>query len=290
MDIDAAANPPTLRAGRTADAVAADLLDRYAGFVFDLDGTVYLGDALLPGADRVIPAIRRAGRPLLYLTNKPLETSAAYATKLTRMGLPTAPDEVLSSLDALVSYLRLAHPGARVLPVSEPLVATTLTRAGFRVLGPGEASTAQVVAVSFDRTFDYAKLTAAFRAVRSGAVIVATNSDRYCPTPHGGLPDCAAMLAAIEACTGATAEAVVGKPSSQMARAILDRLDLPAERVLLLGDRLETDIAMARAAGMGAALVLTGVTDLAAARAAQPAPTHVLDALTDLVPSPRRSG
>jgi NagD protein len=260
-----------------------NILDGYRGFVFDLDGTIYLGKRLLPGARAVIESIRNVGSPVLYLTNNPLRMPGAYAKKLTNLGLPTADDEVISSLDALVSYLLAAHPAARVLAISEPLVASTLTSHGFEIIGPKDAETADVVAVSFDRTFDYEKLSAAFRAVRAGAVIVATNPDRYCPTPDGGLPDCAAMLAAIEACTGATAEAVVGKPSAQMAGAVLERLDLRADEVLMFGDRLETDIAMAAGAGMASALVLSGATSRAMVSSAELAPTYLLNGLIDLV-------
>ncbi len=259
------------------------LIEHYDGFVFDLDGTVYMGDELLPGALVAVEAVRNAGRRILYLTNKPLEPSAAYAAKLTGLGLPTADDEVVSSLDALVGYLTLRHPDASFLCISEPLVSETLRTAGFRVVPLGKAELATVVVVSFDRTFDYAKLHAAYRAVRAGAVIIATNPDRYCPTPDGGLPDCAAMLAAVEACTGATAEAVVGKPSSQMADALLDRIGTPAERVLLVGDRAETDVAMARRAGMHAGLVLTGATTRAAGLAADPAPTYLMESIGDLL-------
>lgn len=262
-----------------------NLLDRYQGFVFDLDGTVYLGDALLPGAAEVVAAIRRSGRRLVYLTNKPLESTADYAAKLTALGLPTAPEEVVSSLDTLVRYLTLHHPGAPLYCVSEPLVADTLRAAGFPILAAPEAEEAAVVVVSFDRTFDYPKLHAAFRAVRAGAVIVATNPDRYCPTPEGGLPDCAAMLAAVEACTGARAEAVVGKPSPHMLAATLDRLDLPTESVLLVGDRAETDVAMARRAGMDAALVLTGATTREQAAHADPPPTYILGGVGELLTS-----
>jgi HAD superfamily hydrolase (TIGR01450 family) len=258
-------------------------LDAYRGFVFDLDGTVYLDDTLLPGARRVVESIRRAGRALLFLTNKPLQPSSAYARKLTRLGLPTHDHEVVSALDALVAYLGDTHPGARVLPVAEPLVAATLAAAGHPVLGDADAVDAEVVVVSFDRTFDYRKLTAAFRAVRAGACIVATNPDPFCPTVDGGLPDCAAMLAAVEACTGTTAEAVVGKPSPYMAATVLARLGLPASSVLMCGDRVETDVAMARRAGMAAALVLSGATDAVAARRADPAPTYVLNGIADLV-------
>ncbi len=259
------------------------LVDHYRGFVFDLDGTVYLGEHLLPGAQRAVQSVRDAGRSILFMTNKPLEPSAAYAEKLTRLGLPTEPDHVVSSLDALVGYLQAKHSGARALCVSEPLVADTLAGAGMTVVDLADAETAEVVVVSFDRTFDYAKLHSAFRAVGSGAVIVATNPDRYCPTPEGGLPDCAAMLAAIEACTGAVAEAVVGKPSPLMVTTMLDRFGLPTEQVLIVGDRLETDIRMATEAGVDAALVVSGVTTREQAMAANPAPTYVLDGLADLM-------
>jgi NagD protein len=259
------------------------MLERYRGFVFDLDGTVYLGDALLPGARDAIAAIRAAERALLYVTNKPLDPPSAYADKLTGLGIPTAADEVISSLDALVAYLLEFHPLADVLCISEPLLASTLAAHGFGLVAPDDAERAHVVAVSLDRTFDYVKLHAAYRAVGAGAAIVATNPDRYCPTPEGGLPDCAAMLAAIEACTGRKAAAVVGKPSPAMAQSILARLGLAASDILMVGDRLETDIAMARGAGIDAALVLSGATSREAARRADPAPTYVIEGLADLV-------
>jgi ribonucleotide monophosphatase NagD (HAD superfamily) len=121
----------------------------------------------------------------------------------------------------------------------------------------------EVVVVSFD----YRKLKVAFDAVRGGARIVTTNPDAYCLTPDGGLPDCAAMLAAIEASTGAYAEAIVGKPSPHMAAALLDHLGVPARDTLLVGHRLATDVRMANEAGMVSALVLTGATGLEEAKA-----------------------
>jgi HAD superfamily hydrolase (TIGR01450 family) len=243
------------------------LLDRYDGFVFDLDGTVYLDDVLLPGAATVLAAVRKEGRPHVFVTNKPLERSEFYAGLLRRLEIPTDDDQVVSSLDALVLYLAQRAPGAPTLCISEPLVIEVLGEAGFPVVPHADAESAEVVVVAFDRTFDYPKLLAAYKAVKAGAWIVATNPDRFCPTADGGLPDCAAMLAAIEACTGVTAEAIVGKPSRHMAAAALDRLGLPADRVLVVGDRLATDIAMAAAAGMASALVLSGdsqADDLAA--------------------------
>lgn len=261
------------------------LIDSYGGFVFDLDGTVYLGEQLLPGAAEAITEIREAGRRVLYLTNKPLDPTSEYAAKLTRLGLATDASEVVSSVDALLGYLGRHHLGARILAVSEPLVADSLASAGFELVPQEKAEDADLVVVSFDRTFDYQKLHTAYRAVGAGASIVATNPDRYCPTPDGGLPDCAAMLAAIEACTGVRAEAVVGKPSEHMGRTLLERLGLPPEQVLLVGDRLETDVAMAIAIGMDGALVLSGATGREAAEAADPGPTYLFDGLGELLTS-----
>lgn len=260
-----------------------NLLGGYEGFIFDLDGTIYLGETLLPGAREVVAEVRRQEKPIVYLTNKPLERPAAYAAKLTRLGISTAPDEVISSLDSLTTYMAVEHPLAKVLCITESLIAEILTTEGYQVLSLNDADQADVVVVSFDRTFDYEKLLAAFRAVNSGAVIVATNPDPSCPTPEGGLPDCAAMVAAIETSTGARAEIVLGKPSPYMARAVMDRLGVSANRTLLVGDRAGTDVAMAVAAGVEAALVLTGVTTRAEGETFEPAPKYVLEGLGELL-------
>ena len=123
----------------------------------------------------------------------------------------------------------------------------------------------------------------AFDAIRAGARFFATNADRFCPVPGGGQPDAAAMIAAIEASTGVSIEAVVGKPSHYMAEAILRLLDLPPERCLMIGDRLETDVLMGLNAGMVGALVLTGATDEAALASSPIRPTYVLRTLADLI-------
>jgi HAD superfamily hydrolase (TIGR01450 family) len=255
----------------------------FDGYAFDLDGTVYLGDELLPGAAETIRRIRAAGGSVAFATNKPLETAADYAAKLTRLGVPAAPADVLTALDTLLRYLAERHPAARLLTIAEPLVEATLADAGWRVVrDPAEAD---VVVVSFDRTFDYAKLDAAYRAVRHhGATIVATNPDPYCPTPEGGLPDCAAMLAALEACTGARAEAVLGKPSAMMARALLGRLGTAPAGTAMVGDRLTTDVAMGQAAGMAGVLVLSGATTPAALAASDVRPDYVIAGIGHVLP------
>lgn len=254
----------------------------FDGYVFDLDGTVYLGAELVPGAREAVLAVRAAGRRVVFLTNKPLERSADYARKLTKLGIPAATGDVVSSTDSLLRYLTVAAPGARLYPVAEAPVWEMLAEAGWDLTD--DPSRIDVVVVAFDRTFTYAKLQIAFDAVRKGARLVATNPDAYCPVAGGAQPDCAAMLAAIEASTGASAEAVVGKPSRHMADALLERLSLGASRTLLVGDRLDTDMRMAREAGMSAALVLTGATVSADLDGYEPRPDFVLDSIAGVVP------
>ena len=257
-----------------------EMIRIFPGYVFDLDGTIYLGDALLPGAKRTIETLRCSGSRVAFLSNKPLQSRADYAAKLTRLSIPTAPDEVINSSWVLTRWLAQEAPGATIFVVGEPPLLAELRAAGFRLAErPGEV---QFVVASFDRTFDYRKLQIAFDAIRAGARFVATNADRYCPTPSGGLPDAAAVIGAIEGCTGKRVEVVVGKPSPITACAILDHLQLPASECIIVGDRLETDVRMGQEAGMATAVVLTGVTtpELLAASDIQPGYVfHCLDEL-----------
>jgi len=254
----------------------------FGGYALDLDGTVYLGDHLFPGVAEAVRALRDSAR-VVFVTNKPLETAQSYAAKLTSLGIPTSPEDIVTPLDALVRYLVVHHRDVAVLTIAEQLVDDVLREHGFDVID--DPFDVGVVVVSFDRTFNYEKLLAGYRAVRNGAVIVATNPDPYCPTPDGGLPDCAAMLAALEACTGARAEAIVGKPSEHMGRAILHRLNVEAEYAVVVGDRLATDIAMAESLGASSVLVLTGVTSTEDLIRSAIQPSFVVRSVADLAPA-----
>lgn len=255
----------------------------FAGYAFDLDGTLYIGDALLPHAAEVVRTVRSRGGRVVFVTNKPLETAAGYASRLTSLGIEASAGDLVTALDSLFLYLEERHPGARILTIAEPLVADMLSARGFATTQ--DPAAAELVVVAFDRTFDYAKLNAAYRAVKLHRVpYVGTNPDPYCPTPDGGIPDCAAMLAAIAACTGVVAEAVLGKPSAYMARAVLSRLQVPASDAAVVGDRLSTDIALARSEGLAGILVLTGATTAADVDRSPVKPDYVIESLAELIP------
>lgn len=252
----------------------------HRGWLFDLDGTVYRGEALVPGADETIAALRAAGRRVAFLSNKPLETRDDYARKLTRLGVPAAPDDVVNSSLVLARHLGVLDAGAPIFVIGEPPLLAELRAHGFEVRADHRV---RWVVIAFDRTFDYAKLNIALQAVRQGARLIATNPDRTCPTEDGEIPDCAGMTAAVEAVTGARVEIVVGKPSPIILDVALARLGVPAAEAVIVGDRIETDIVMGKQRGLATVLVLTGVTRADDPRVAGIAPDLVLPSIRDLI-------
>jgi NagD protein len=252
----------------------------FKGFIFDLDGTVYLSDAIIPGADRVIRLLRESGRKVIFLSNKPIQTREDYASKLTRLGIPTKPDEVINSTFVMTNYLKKNAPQAKIFVVGEAPFTDELRRAGFAITD--EPKEIEYVVVAFDRTFDYRKLNIAFQAIRLGAHFVATNPDRTCPVEGGEIPDCAGMIAAIEAVTGKKVEIIVGKPSPTMIQAALEVMGLKPEDCILIGDRLETDIKMGKESGIATGIVLTGVTDERTLKETSIPPDFIFQSIADV--------
>jgi ribonucleotide monophosphatase NagD (HAD superfamily) len=200
---------------------------------------------------------------------------------------------VLNTVVTMTRWLARNHPDATVFPIAEEPLCRALAGAGIRMSDRPEEI--DIVVASYDRGFDYRKLQIAFDAIwfHRRARLVTTNPDRYCPFPGGrGQPDAGAIVAAIEACTGATCEVNVGKPDPLMLEAAMELLGLEAGDCVMVGDRLSTDIRMARDAGMASALVLTGDTTEAALAAApeRDRPTWVLERVDRLLPSSAWAG
>jgi arabinose operon protein AraL len=253
----------------------------HRGWLFDLDGTVYLGEALLPGAAATIAALRAAGRRVAFLSNKPLFTRADYAAKLTRLGIPTDVGQVVNSSIVLARHLRRLDPGAPVFVIGEAPLIDELRAHGFEVRDDAEV---RWVVIAFDRTFDYAKLNTALQAVRRhDARLIATNPDRTCPIEGGEIPDCAGMMAAVEAVTSKRVEVVVGKPSPIILEVALQALGVPARDCVIVGDRIETDIVMGKTLGLATVLVLSGITRGDDPRIAELAPDLVIPGIHALL-------
>jgi arabinose operon protein AraL len=254
---------------------------QYSGYIFDLDGTIYLGEKLIPGAREAIERLKSFSKKVVFLSNKPLQTREDYAAKLTRLGIPTLADEVINSSRVMAKWLAKQAPGAAIYVIGEPSLIREMAEAGFRI--SEKAEEIRYVVASFDRTFDYQKLNIAHQAIKKGAHFVATNPDRACPVEGGEIPDCAAMIGAVEGSTGKKVEAIVGKPSDIMIQVAVQTMGLSPEDCLLVGDRLETDILMGRKAGMATALVLTGVTKRDALKNSEIQPDYVWESIAEIL-------
>jgi HAD superfamily hydrolase (TIGR01450 family) len=259
----------------------------YEGYIFDLDGTVYLGDELLPGAFELITTLRELNRQTLFLSNNPTKDPQMYADKLNRLGLPTPVTHIVNPVITMVAWLCRYAPDAKVFVIGEEPLIRAIQAAGIETTE--RADEIDIVIASYDRTFEYRKLQIAFDAIWQyrRARLITTNPDAYCPIAGGrGEPDSAAIVAAIEACTGARCELNVGKPDPVMLQTALNILGLPARNCLMVGDRLYTDIAMAVDAGLDSVLVLTGDSTRAMVESLPPErrPMWVLSRIDELLP------
>ena len=261
------------------------LVRRYDQLILDLDGCVYVGDEAVPGAVEAVDGLRSAGKRVAFATNDPRHATEEYVTKLWGIGIRASLADVVTVGGAMQHLLSETRRGQTAFVIgTEPLL-RHVADAGLRVLnGTDLASRAQVVVVGGTDDLVYDDLRHASLAVRRGADFLATGRDPTYPQPDGLWPGTGAILAAVEYATGRTA-AIVGKPEPQLLLTALDRLG--DGRTLVVGDRLDSDVAAAERVGLDAALVLTGGTTMEEATASKdadsPKPVAVAESLALLV-------
>lgn len=224
-------------------------------FLLDLDGTIYLGRNIIPGAAEFIQYLRDSGRPFLFFTNNSSKSARDYATKLSAMGIAADQDDILSSGEATVRYLLGETPYRSVFAVGTPSFEAELRDAGIELT----QSKPEAVVIGFDNTLTYAKLERACLLLREGLPYFATNPDKVCPTEYGYIPDCGSIAALLREATGRSPE-FIGKPNPAMIRMGMQKIGATAETTAMVGDRLYTDMQMAYNAGTASVLVLSGET------------------------------
>lgn len=224
-------------------------IDKLEAFIFDLDGTIYLGEKVIPGAVNVLKWVRETGAKVRFVTNNPRFSRKFYANKLNRMGISAEIGEILTSASLTADYLSNNPQYGKVFMIGEDQLYNELTTAGIPLVKQEQPDT---VLVSFDTTLTYEKLLFAFKSLNQGARFIATNPDAVCPTPDGGLVDAGAIIAALEASTDRKVEKVIGKPSKLLGKLLVEELNIPASKSVVVGDRLNTDIRLAKRAGMNA--------------------------------------
>lgn len=261
------------------------LANRFDTFVFDLDGVVYRGKHPLPHAIEVLNLLQDSGRWVFFLTNNSGATREQYAEKLQSMGVEAQPEQFITSAWATALYLQRAlDRGARLFVVGEPGLKQELCAAGFEVVESVEPEIPAAVVVGIDRAFSYERLAQAQYAILNGALFIATNADATYPAEDRLLPGAGTMVAAIATATGHKPR-IIGKPNPQILQPYIERGQIRPEQTLLVGDRLDTDIALANLLHIPCALVLTGVStreDVACAPLEQ-LPQWVLNDLADLL-------
>lgn len=260
-----------------------DQIPRYDGYIFDLDGTLYLGDHLIPGAAEVVMTLRNTGSHVMFVTNKPIDTRENYAHKLTKLGIPAGPEDIMTSPWALADYIGQNHDHPRCFVLGEEPVIEPLEAVGCTIVTRAEDT--DIVVVSWDRTLTYEKFDQAFQALRKGALYYVTNPDVTCPVAEGEVADAGANVAGLTACSGREPDLVAGKPRPTLARAAMSRMGVKPQNTLLTGDRLATDIQCGLNAGCDTAVVLTGVTDREDLHDLPEAdsPKYIMDSVRDLI-------
>jgi NagD protein len=247
-------------------------------YVLDMDGVLYRGNQLIPGAREFIERLQEGGHPFLFLTNNSQRTPLDFQRKLERMGLNVAEEHYFTSALATASFLDSQKPGGSAFVIGEAGLTHALYQVGYSIT---EVDPDYVV-LGDTPSYDYAKIVHAVKLVAAGARFIATNPDVSGPQEEGVHPACGALAAPIERVTGRQAY-YIGKPNPLMMREALRRLDAHSEDSVMIGDRMDTDILSGLGAGMHTVLVLTGVTDRKELAGFSYQPHEVVETLNDLV-------
>ena len=233
----------------------ASLLTKIKCFLMDMDGTIYLGNQLLPGAKDWLDLLDRLGLAYYFLTNNSSRSRVEYAQKLTRLGLDISEEVIFTSGEATAIYLQDSLPGASLYVVGTVPLIREFERHGIKI----NNSDPDAVVLGFDTTLTYDKLWKLCDLVVAGKPYIATHPDINCPTETGFKPDIGAMIELIATSTGRRPDIVVGKPNAPLVTALAEKTGFPLDAHCMVGDRLYTDIALGKW-GIITALVLSGET------------------------------
>ena len=257
------------------------LADRFDGFLVDLDGVVWIGHDPVPGSPQALQALLEAGKRIVFVTNNPGRPPAAYAERLGELGVEVDAEQIVTAgMVAARLAGEAAGDGGSAFVIGAPALKEMVAATGARLLEGEAAWDADVVVVSGHRGFDYDELLTSKRALERGAALVATSHDPTMPYPGGELPGTGSILAAVETASGRRAE-IAGKPERHLFEMATEAVGVG--KLAMIGDRVSSDIAGGKAAGLGTILVLSGTTTPEQAQAADPAPDFVLESLSGLL-------
>ncbi|MCX6904584.1 MAG: HAD-IIA family hydrolase [Verrucomicrobia bacterium] len=273
---------PAVQDGRARQM--AQRLGQIRHVALDMDGTIYRGGSLFNFTNPFLASLADLGIGHSFLTNNSSKSVKDYATHLRKLGVTASPDQIYTSTQATLEYLRATLPALRRLFVLGTAgMGEEITAAGYTLTADSAADEPDAVVVGFDLGLSYARLCRAAYWIKQGKPFLASHPDRVCPTDQPTvLVDCGSICAALKEAAGRGPDAVLGKPDPRMLRGLLQREHLKPENLAMVGDRLYTDMAMAARAGVLGVLVLTGEATAEEARQHRPPPDLVVDDLAEL--------
>lgn len=245
--------------------------------MIDMDGTVYKGGNVIPGAVEFIEFLVNSEMPFVFLTNNSSSPRSYYFNKLRKMGFRVLEENVITSNIATIRYVLEKYPGKKVYPIASEDVIEEIKNAGINITDKDP----DVVYLTFDKTIDYAKINAGFHFISNGAKLVATHPDDVCPTEDSYDVDIGPFIRLFESISGCKAE-IVGKPNRLMLEMAAVEMGVQIEEAVMIGDRLYTDIKMASEACISSILVLTGETSKKDLETSEIKPTYVLESVSDI--------
>ncbi len=247
-------------------------------FLFDLDGTVYLGNRPIEGAIETLKQLTAMGKRVCFLTNNSSKDKREYVKKLTAMGYPVELFQIITSTMAAIQFLHTRRPAKSVYPIGTPTFIKSLEEENIPM-----SEDADIVLLAFDTSLTYDKLWKANVLLDKGREFIATHPDTVCPSDIGDMPDVGALMALFECSSGRAPSVICGKPYSPMAEIIGHLFDIPKERIVMIGDRLYTDILFGVNNGYQSVLVLSGETTKEMLNASGIKPTYVFDSIAGLI-------
>jgi HAD superfamily hydrolase (TIGR01450 family) len=254
-------------------------MGRIAGIVLDLDGCIYIGEKPIEGAAESIYRLRVMGYQILFLTNNSTLSRRSYVEKLAKMGITASVEEILTSGVIAARYLARLTPRPRILAVAESGFLEEASELGLEILDLEEWRMATHVVSGLDRSLTYHKLSRACRAILSGASYICTNPDNLYPSGDGYDPGAGSIAAAISSATGVK-PIYMGKPYDECVRHVIELMGVGGDRILFVGDRVDTDIALAHRAGGIGVLVRTGLSGVVMGGDAKP--DYIIDSVAHL--------
>ena len=249
-------------------------------FALDMDGTVYLEEEWIDGAQQFLRKIEETGRRFVFLTNNSSKNAKVYLEKLSRMGFPIRRDQLVTSGHATIAYLKKHHPGQRVYLMGNPMLTDEFVEEGI----PLDTKNPDMLVTAFDTSLTYQKLCEVCDFVRAGLPFIATHPDFNCPTRTGFIPDIGSFHALIEASTGRRPDKTIGKPNREIVEYTLEITGVAADRTAMIGDRLYTDVAAGVNNGLTGILVLSGETTLDMVDKSDVQPHLIFDSVKQIMP------